>query len=165
MDILEKARKILLEPVCDSCLGRQFAQLLSGYTNEERGKIIRTLAAMSIDKEKFDTKDFDMSNFITYKFHNLEIKVSPKKNTCAICSGLFSNLEKWRAKVVSKSRKYELSSFLIGTKLSFELIVQSKIIINHYKSLLRYKLNIRSIFVSINLLLYVHQHIMNYSLF
>ena len=126
MDILEKARKILLQPVCDSCLGRQFAQLLSGYTNEERGKIIRTLAAMSIDKEKFDTKDFDMSNFIAYKFHNLEIKVSPKKNICAICSGLFSNLEKWRDKVVNKSRKYEFSSFLIGTKLSFELITKEE---------------------------------------
>lgn len=120
MDILEKAKKILLQPVCDSCLGRQFAQLLSGYTNAERGKFIRTLVAMSVDKEKYDV-DMDMSNFSGYKFHNLETKVS-REVACSICNNIFSSLEKQANSIVRKSRKYEFSSFLIGTKLSLDLI-------------------------------------------
>ena len=51
MQIQEKAQRILQQPVCDRCLGRQFAQLLSGFTNEQRGHMLRTLVAMSVDKE------------------------------------------------------------------------------------------------------------------
>jgi len=124
MDILEKAKKILTQPVCDNCLGRQFAQLLSGYTNSERGRVVRTLAAMSIDKEKGAT-EMDVSNFAGYKFHNLEAPAQ-KMAECEICSNLFSNLGKWGKKIASKSKKYDFSSFLMGTKLSFGLITKEE---------------------------------------
>src|SRR3989344_5139549 len=73
-DVIEKAQKILQQPVCDHCLGRQFGQLLTGYDNEQRGSIIRTMAAMSVDNEKGDIHGIDMSNFHNYKFHNLDVK-------------------------------------------------------------------------------------------
>lgn len=126
MDILEKAQKILLQPVCDSCLGRQFAQLLSGYTNAERGKMIRALAAMSIDKENYDTSALDMSNFAGFKFHNLEIRSKTKKNICDVCNGMFSGLGKWQDKILKKAKKYEFSSFLMGAKLSLGLITKEE---------------------------------------
>ncbi len=119
MNLLDKAVRILEQPVCDHCLGRQFGQLLSGYDNAERGKLFRTLAAMSIDAEKAKTS-MDSSNFHDYKFHSLEAEKSEKK-TCSVCSGFFENTGKWIKEVATKAGKYEFRSFLIGTKLSHEM--------------------------------------------
>ena len=42
MDILEKAQRMLEEyPLCDHCLGRQFALLGHGIENDERGRAIK----------------------------------------------------------------------------------------------------------------------------
>ncbi|MFH0832726.1 MAG: tRNA pseudouridine(54/55) synthase Pus10 [Candidatus Aenigmatarchaeota archaeon] len=124
MNVLEKANKILLQPICDHCLGRQFAQLLSGYGNEERGKIIRAIVAMSIDNENFES-GLDLSNFADYKFHNLEIKKKIKEGKCVICDDFFKNLDKWIEKIEKRSN-FEFKTFLIGTKLSSELTAQEE---------------------------------------
>ena len=119
MQLQEKTHRILQHPVCNRCLGRQFAQLLSGYTNEERGRLLRTLVAMSIDKEHGGA-DLDMSNFTNYKFYKLQGNFEKKK--CSVCMGIFENLNKFVDKVAKASKKFEFSTFLIGTKISFELI-------------------------------------------
>lgn len=121
MQLQEKAHRILQQPVCDDCLGRQFAQLLSGMTNVERGRLLRTLIAMSIDKEHYEG-DLEMSNFHDFKFHKLEMKSKMEKKKCAVCEDIFENLDKFVDRVVKASKKYEFSTFLVGTKLSFELI-------------------------------------------
>ena len=89
MDILEKGKRILKEPICNNCLGRQFAQLLSGYTNKERGEMIRIIVGFSIDKE--EKPDVDLGNFAGFRFHNLDIKKygAKKKGKCSICDGFF----------------------------------------------------------------------------
>ena len=47
MDILEKALKMLEDkPLCDSCLGRQFAFLGYRMENKDRGKAIKDLLVM-----------------------------------------------------------------------------------------------------------------------
>ena len=120
MNILDKASLILQKPVCDHCLGRQFGQLMHGYSNDQRGKILRTIVAMSIDKEK-NKHDLDISNFYNYKFHNLEEK-QKKQQKCSVCDDLFKNLDKWVDRIVKSSKKYEFKKFLIGTRLSSELI-------------------------------------------
>lgn len=118
--VLEKAHKIMDKPVCDHCLGRQFAQLLSGYGNEERGKLIRTIAAMSLDREELP-KDTDMSNFHGLRFHSLEAAI-PAGKKCSVCGDLFLGLKKWVDKIRAAAKKYEFSTFLMGTKLSLDLI-------------------------------------------
>ncbi len=118
MDILKKAQKILSQPVCDHCLGRQFAQLLHGYSNEERGKIIRTAVAMSIDKEEASLPD--MSNFAGFNFHNLDAKVTKKKK-CSLCNNFFESLDTWVDRI-AKAKKIQFRTFLIGTRLSSELV-------------------------------------------
>lgn len=120
MNVLEKANKVLTQPVCDHCLGRQFGQLLSGYDNAQRGQALRSIVAMSIDKEKF-TPLLDMSNFADYKFHNLEVK-NLKRKKCEICDDLFLRLDELAEKAARKAMKYEFTTFLVGTKLSFDLI-------------------------------------------
>lgn len=113
--------KTLSQPVCDHCLGRQFGQLLSGFTNDQRGRMLRTLTAMSVDVEDY-RGDADFSNFIGYSFHNLELKEKIVPKECSVCFGLFEDLSKWLGKIESKARKYEFSSFLVGTKMSSALI-------------------------------------------
>jgi len=120
MNVLEKATRILKRPVCDHCFGRQFAQLLHGYSNDERGSNLRTIVASSIDKEKNET-DMDMSNFAGYKFHNLESSTK-KREKCIVCNDLFLKLDKWAVKIENASKKYEFTKFLIGTKLTSDLI-------------------------------------------
>ncbi len=118
--IIEKAHKILAQPVCDNCLGRQFGQLLSGLDNRQRGRVLRTAVAMSIDKE--DTpQNIDLANFHDFRFHNLETQKLQKKR-CEICGDLFSDLNGWIKKIKRSAAKYEFSTFLMGTKLSFDLI-------------------------------------------
>jgi tRNA pseudouridine synthase 10 len=118
MDILKKAQKILSQPICDHCLGRQFAQLLHGYGNVERGKIIRAAVAMSIDKDEEPL--LDMSNFTGFKFHNLEAKV-PKKKKCSLCNNFFESLDSWVDRI-ARAKKAQFKTFLVGTRLSSDLV-------------------------------------------
>lgn len=118
--ILDKALKILTEPVCDHCLGRQFGQLLHGFSNDERGRMLRTLAAMSIDQEDYKG-DIDLSNFHDHKFHRLEAKPGKRKK-CSVCDDIFENLKKWTSKIRKSAKGYEFRTFLIGTKLPFSLL-------------------------------------------
>lgn len=120
MNLLEKALRILEQPACDHCLGRQFGQLLSGYTNEQRGKLLRTIAAMAVDMEDYKGGT-DFSNFTDYKFHNLEIKEKHSRKKCSVCDGLFEVLESY-VKKIAKNRKYSYNTFLMGTKLSSGMV-------------------------------------------
>jgi len=112
----EKAIELMKKDyICDRCLGRNFAQLLSGLTNQERGKIIRNYIAMLMDsREKIDV---DKSNFFGINFHLNKIKVKkPKK--CYICSELFKELKKKAKLIVKKLNKYEYKTILVGCKLT-----------------------------------------------
>jgi tRNA pseudouridine synthase 10 len=123
--MIEKVKGFLKkEFVCDSCLGRQFAELLSGMTNAERGKILRSYVAMLIDSgEKVDV---DTSNFYGMKFRNAKIK--PKKpKKCKICKNFFldngkSKIDKLAERVAKKLEGIEFKNFLIGTVPSDEML-------------------------------------------
>ncbi|MCD6092601.1 MAG: tRNA pseudouridine(54/55) synthase Pus10 [Candidatus Aenigmarchaeota archaeon] len=121
--MIEKLYKVFENPICDECLGRQFSQLLSGTTNEQRGKTLRTFFAMLIDA-KGETDNIDMSNFYGFNFHNEKlnnVKID-KPGTCKICNGFFNNIDFWIKKIVRKMKKYEFKTFLIGTTLSSDLL-------------------------------------------
>ena len=120
LKIKDKLVEILKDGyVCDHCLGRPFAQLLSGLTNERRGKILRYFVAMLIDSE--EKIAVDNSNFFGIKFHNKKVKTKkPKK--CYVCSNLFKGLKKKAKLIIKELGKYEYKTFLVGCKLTPELI-------------------------------------------
>lgn len=123
MNILEKAKKILrVGYVCDHCLGRQFAQLLSGFGNKERGEKIRMIVAMDVDiNQSFD--GMYPSNFFNFNFRSEKLNKKRKRpDKCCVCKGLFETLDDIIKKVVKKIKKIEFNSFLVGTKLSEELL-------------------------------------------
>jgi len=105
--------------VCDNCLGRSSAELLSGLTNKERGKIIRNFIAMLVDSgEKFDVRS---SNFYGIKFRNSKIKPE-KPEKCGICKNFFLGKADELAKtIVKKTNDYDFDTFLIGTIVSDDL--------------------------------------------
>ncbi len=122
MSILKIAENILKDGyVCDNCLGRQFAQLLSGYTNNERGKIVRFLIAAEIDKD--ERIKIDKSNITGFKFrHYKSKKLTGKKEECKVCGGMFKNLGKTAGKIANELKEYEFDTFQIGIKLSENLL-------------------------------------------
>ncbi len=96
-DIVETARKITEEgPICDHCLGRQFAKISSGVSNEKRGEILKEVL-----KEKGEEL---------------------KEGKCWVCNGLFENLEEYVSKALGALKGYEFDSFLVGTKVSGMLL-------------------------------------------
>jgi len=131
MDIVQKARCIFQKYVCDHCVGRQYAQLLSGYHNLHRGRLIRSLVAMTIDKEKLEPEDqqMDLLNFTGFKFHFLPLDLQSmrakiKKRRCSVCGDIFKELDKYAERIEKEKRKkkIEFNTFLVGTKLSADLL-------------------------------------------
>lgn len=115
MTILETARKILKEgPICDHCLGRQFAKLSTGLGNDERGKAIRLVLAMQasegVDKELPEL---------------LKKSVGSK---CWVCNNLFTRLDRWADKAVNALSDYEFDNFLVGTRVTGLLAENEEII-------------------------------------
>ncbi len=92
-EILALAQKIVREgSICDHCLGRQFAKIASGLSNEQRGQILK--AAL---KEK-----------------GKEIEAGK----CWVCNGLFEKIDLWTTRAMEALHEYDFTSFLVGTKVS-----------------------------------------------
>lgn len=121
-DVVEKAQRILsYGVVCDHCLGRQFGQMLNGYSNAERGRAIRIVLAMANDSEKLA---FDECNFFGIGFRRDDVKKESK--VCCICEGFFSMIDSYVSKAAKLLGKREFSSFVVGTKLSENLVINEE---------------------------------------
>ncbi len=116
MTILDTARKILQEgTICDHCLGRQFAKLSTGLSNDERGRALRLVLAMQADVEKDE-----LSKSVKTLHSNAGI--------CWVCNDLFSKLDSWADKAIAALSDYEYSNFLVGTKMTGLLAENEEII-------------------------------------
>ncbi|MDM7912722.1 MAG: hypothetical protein QUS09_06460 [Methanotrichaceae archaeon] len=119
-EILETARRIIgLGPICDSCLGRQFAMLSTGLTNVERGRSIKTVLAMRAAA----SEDNALLEELAPAFRPARLKLGRRDEEdarCSVCLGEMSpeNLERWAVKAVEALRGREYSTFLVGTKMS-----------------------------------------------
>lgn len=117
--ILETAAKILKTGyVCDSCLGRQFGQLLSGYTNAERGKAVRLLIASALDAG--EEIDIAKENVAAFSFRHQKIKPAAPK-ACWVCGSLFTKLDSLAARATRALAPYGFHTFLVGIKQSKQL--------------------------------------------
>lgn len=124
--MLDRIGKILEERVCDNCLGRQFAQLLSGWTNAERGRILRSALAFAIDAKIIDYAKIEPANFRHFIFRqNKDFeKLTEKDLRCSVCNDFFlKDVPKELAQKVAKLLKnIEFKTFLVGTQLSDDLL-------------------------------------------
>jgi len=131
MDILEKALRMLEKyPLCDHCLGRQFALLGHGLENDERGRSIKlalTLRchalALSRDREGVEILKIIATNGFSNTAKEILQKMKgriPRKSfskTCFLCEEKFNSLEGLAKKAFVLLENYECSSFLVGIEL------------------------------------------------
>jgi len=96
-DRLELAGRALQRPLCNHCLGRLFAFVSRGLSNEQRGMLVRS---------------------------SMEEAPQPPANfsDCSICRGLFEEINKFAELSTRESEGYEFSTFLVGTKIDAEIV-------------------------------------------
>ncbi|MFQ6068688.1 MAG: tRNA pseudouridine(54/55) synthase Pus10 [Candidatus Bathyarchaeia archaeon] len=132
MDILEKAQRMLTDhPLCNHCLGRQFALLGHGVENKNRGRAIKLLLTMKghqfvLSKNKAGVTllktvavngSFDTAYNILKSFN----KRTPAKKRCFLCEGRFENINMIADKAIRKLKDYEFATFLVGVELPLEV--------------------------------------------
>lgn len=120
MKLEENAIELLKKPLCDNCLGRSYAGLLSGYSNDERGKVIRQYIAFLIDSgEKVDV---DFTNFHGIKFRNVKTETE-KPEKCEVCKNFFlERIDNLAKSIVKKLEDKEFKTFLVGSIPSDEIL-------------------------------------------
>ncbi len=101
--MMEKARPLLNEGLCDRCLGRFFSDWLHGIDNPERGRRIRE-----------------------------ELGAGEKKDSCALCGDTFSGLEQKAAWVTEALDGIDYETFLIGSRFDKETLQREEEIRQRY---------------------------------
>ncbi|WP_336135414.1 tRNA pseudouridine(54/55) synthase Pus10 [Natronomonas amylolytica] len=95
MTVIDDARELLATgPLCDSCLGRPFADRSFGLTNAERGRALRTTVALE-DDDPFETPDED----------------------CWVCEGICERFDELADRVVEALGETELYTYQVGTRV------------------------------------------------
>jgi tRNA pseudouridine synthase 10 len=130
MDVLEKALQMLEKyPLCDNCLGRQFALLGYGLENSRRGEALKlslTLQASSIASEKNLQGVKTLKVLATNGFFELAQatlrhmkKRLPKSETasCFLCDGKIQNVAGLVQKALERIQNYEYNTFLMGVEV------------------------------------------------
>jgi tRNA pseudouridine synthase 10 len=119
VEILQTARRIVqLGPICDSCLGRQFAMLSTGLTNAERGRALKTVLAMQASSAQDNELLEDLAK--SSRTARLALGRDGEDATCWVCLGEMSpdNLERWAERAADAVSGLEHSTFLVGTRMS-----------------------------------------------
>jgi tRNA pseudouridine synthase 10 len=131
MNILEKALMMLEKyPLCDHCLGRQFALLGHGMENDERGNAIKTVLtleahtlALSKNKEGIKILKILATNGFCKTaeeiLHGMKKRIPSKRlpKTCFLCEDKFKVVDGLAERALEKLKDYEFSNFLVGIEL------------------------------------------------
>ena len=131
MDILEKTTRMLEDcPLCDHCLGRQFALLGHSVENDERGRAIKlalTLKAheLAISKNREGVRILKIlatngfSNTAREILRKMKKRIPSKKfpKTCFLCESKFNSFDGLAKEALKKLESYEYNSFLVGIEL------------------------------------------------
>ena len=134
MVLLEKSLEMLeSHPLCDHCLGRQFAFLGSAMENEERGNLLKTVLlmkaqALALAKDENGVRILKiLATNGFYKaaeeiLHVLKRRI-PKKNksACFLCMDSFNSLDQLAEKASEVLKEWECRSFHVGIELPVEI--------------------------------------------
>jgi len=134
LSVVDVANSLLsAKPLCDNCLGRQFALLGYGLTNRERGKAIKLLLLFEGHRliSVGDTMGLSMleglaNNGLSFESVNqilssIDVEVEKQYKKCHLCEGRFEHLDELAEQVVEELNKFEYSSFLIGVRLPLHI--------------------------------------------
>ncbi len=133
MSILRKALKMLERyPLCDHCLGRQFALLGHGIENDERGVAIKLALILKGHASAF-SKEFNHEGVAilrtmartgfsktaeeTLQEMGIATLDTDYPKACFLCDNKFTVIDELASKVFILLEDYEYSNFLIGITL------------------------------------------------
>ncbi len=134
MDVLEKAHTLLEKyPLCDNCLGRQFALLGYGIENRTRGQALKLALTLQFSTA---TQDKNSEGFKKLKvlatngffseaqdtLKHLKKRVPKHSATCFLCEGAFADLKSLTQKILEKLAPYEYENFLVGIELPVTVV-------------------------------------------
>jgi len=130
MDVLQSASSMLEKyPLCNHCLGRQFALLGHGFENDERGSAIKLVLIMrahmqSLSKGRGGLKALRIlttnglsdaaRQILDMKKRSLTLD-NPK--ACFLCEDRFKACDNMVQGALKQLADYEYSNFLVGTEL------------------------------------------------
>jgi tRNA pseudouridine synthase 10 len=98
------AEKAAIKGLCNHCLGRQFAKLGHGMSNQERGFYIRSTLLSQIKDQK------------------MKQTIAGGPFECWLCENLFDDVGKYAELVINELKPYQYNSFLIGSKIDAQII-------------------------------------------
>lgn len=124
-EVANKAFQLLKKyPLCDRCLGRCFARLSFGHTNEERGKAIKLYLLMQMDYLIKEHKIQDLGEIrevllnmggLASTLYSTYFNEQFQKRDCYICGCKLEELEKdflSKAEKILEEKKYK--TFILG---------------------------------------------------
>lgn len=121
MDVLEISKKILHEgPICDHCLGRQFAKLSTGLSNRERGQAMKLALVLEGDRIYKSEKDDSLLKELApcSALARKTLRTEGEDEQCWVCLDQFKKLDFWTDEATKALEGLEYSTFLVGTKVS-----------------------------------------------
>ena len=128
LDILKKSIEILKTyPLCDYCLGRQFASIGSGLTNLERGRAIKTMLFMNACAQLRDgSGDAEILKILAAtgfraaakSLENMGLE-TPEVKSCYICNGVLNRrrFNEIAERISEELREYEFKNFVVGARI------------------------------------------------
>ncbi|MHA1310241.1 MAG: tRNA pseudouridine(54/55) synthase Pus10 [Candidatus Helarchaeota archaeon] len=136
--IIETVKKILQENIiCNNCLGRQFALLITGgkITNYDRGLSLKSYLLMETHSKILNNIGDQDENIDIIKkiaengmfqpavttLEKFGINVEIKKG-CTICKGIMNKIPYYADKVKEKLETVQFNNFLVGSKFNSEII-------------------------------------------
>lgn len=122
-------------PLCDNCLGRQFALLGYGLDNSERGLAIKTVLAMTAHgmslsaESKMKEAGIRILRILATKgsskmARDLLKKMgrrAGKEERCFLCEEHLKNLQPIISGAIEKLKEYDFDDFLVGVRLPVEI--------------------------------------------
>ena len=129
MSVLDAALQMLEKhPLCDNCLGRQFALLARGVENDERGKALKLSLRLqaSVLKLKGETEGLRTLKILAGNGFSVEAgetlrqsrkRVPKTEQACLLCDGKFQSLDALVQKALREAACYEYATFLVGIEL------------------------------------------------
>ncbi|MFX1564680.1 MAG: tRNA pseudouridine(54/55) synthase Pus10 [Promethearchaeota archaeon] len=133
-NMVKKAQKILrYHTIDDWCLGRQFAMHGYGLTNKERGIALKTILLMSATEtyQRNPKQGITLLRRLAEQGQFLPAREFLKKEgvtdlhpsqPCDICGGVMKQLPRAAQAIIRALKNWELSSILIGTRVSPSII-------------------------------------------
>ncbi len=118
-------------PLCNSCLGRQFALLGYGVENEKRGEALKLLLTMKAHQQASskDKKGFALLKTLASNGNSQSAaqilkklrKKSAEAKRCYLCLNRFDSIDGLVNLAVDNLKEYEHNSFLVGIELPPEV--------------------------------------------